>query len=50
VLESAARWGIAHLLAIHHPDSAKAPVVSEHFPGIHHFNELAPGQQEYDTQ
>jgi 5'-nucleotidase len=50
VLESAARWGITHLLAIHHPDSAKEPVISEHFPGIHHFNELAPGQQEYDPQ
>ena len=40
VLESAQRWGIRYLLAIYHPDSQKAPVVSERFPGIHHFHEL----------
>jgi len=40
VLESAQRWGIQHLLAIFHPDSQKPPVVSERFPGIHHFQEL----------
>ena len=48
VLESAALWGIGHLLMVFHPDSAKAPVVSDRFPGIHHFDELAPGQQDSD--
>lgn len=40
VLESAARWGIAQLLTIYHPDSRKAPDTNSRFPGIHHFDEL----------
>jgi len=40
VLESAQRWGIGHLLAIQHPDSAKPAQPQEQFPGIHHFDEL----------
>ncbi len=40
VLESAARWGIAFLLAIFHPDSQKEPNTDSRFPGIHHFDEL----------
>ena len=48
VLESAARWGIGHLLMVFHPDSARPPVTSDRFAGIHHFDELAPGQQESD--
>ncbi|MDO6680738.1 MULTISPECIES: GMP/IMP nucleotidase [unclassified Oceanobacter] len=40
VLESAQRWGIHYLLAIHHPDSQREPVLQNRFPGILHFDEL----------
>lgn len=40
VLESAQRWGIAHLLAVFQPDSQKQAAISDRFPGILDFDEL----------
>lgn len=44
VLDSAKQYGIAHLLAIHQPDSQILRQVSE-YPAIHHFNEIMPPKQ-----
>ena len=42
VLTSAKTWGFKHLLTIFHPDSQKAPNTQSKHPGIHHFDELLP--------
>jgi putative hydrolase of the HAD superfamily len=44
ILHSAKRYGIAHLLCIHQPDSQQQRQVSE-YPAIHHFDEIMPGLQ-----
>ena len=41
VLDSARDFGIAHLLAIHQPDS-QIPRTIEGYPAIHHFSEIMP--------
>ena len=42
VLESARRFGIAHLLTLLQPDSGRQKRVDTRFPGIHHFDEIMP--------
>ena len=44
VLESAAKYGIAHLLTLLQPDSKRQKRIDTRFPGIHHFDEIMPGQ------
>jgi putative hydrolase of the HAD superfamily len=46
VLKSAQTWGFKHLLTIFHPDSQKAPNTQSEHPGIHHFNELMPKEDD----
>lgn len=46
VLKSAQTWGFKHLLTIFHPDSKKAPNTDSEHPGIHHFDELMPAQDD----
>lgn len=41
VLDSAKRYGIAHILAIHQPDS-QTPRRIEKYPAIEHFDEIMP--------
>jgi 5'-nucleotidase len=41
VLDSAKKFGIQHLLAIHQPDSTLIRTISE-YPAIHHFDEIMP--------
>ncbi len=43
VLESAEHYGIAHLLAIHQPDSQAGVVETRHFPALKSFEEIIPG-------
>ncbi|MEM9256459.1 MAG: GMP/IMP nucleotidase [Pseudomonadota bacterium] len=43
VLESAHRFGIAHLLTLLQPDSGEQKRIQTRFPGIHHFDEIMPG-------
>jgi len=40
VLDSAHRYGIAHLLTLLQPDSRRQKRVDTRFPGIHHFDEI----------
>lgn len=42
VLESARRFGIAHLVCINQPDSQKPPVKSGQFIDVCHFDEIMP--------
>ena len=42
VLESAQRYGIAHLLTLLQPDSQRQKRIDTRFPGIHHFDEIMP--------
>jgi len=42
VLESAQRYGIAHLLTLLQPDSKRQKRIDTRFPGIHHFDEIMP--------
>ena len=44
VLESAANYGIAHLLTLLQPDSKRQKRIDTRFPGIHHFDEIMPGE------
>jgi HAD superfamily hydrolase (TIGR01509 family) len=44
VLQSAADYGIAHLLTLLQPDSQGQKRFDTHFPGIHHFDEIMPGE------
>ena len=46
VLKSAQIWGVKHLLTIFHPDSQKAPNTDSEHPGILHFDELMPVQND----
>jgi|SRR5690554_1881778 len=45
VLDSARDYGIAHLLAIHQPDS-QVPRRIEAYPAIEHFNEIMPDAED----
>ncbi|MBT3196134.1 MAG: GMP/IMP nucleotidase [Gammaproteobacteria bacterium] len=42
VLRSAQQYGIAHLLAVHRPDTKNPPKDVEDFEAINHFRELLP--------
>jgi HAD superfamily hydrolase (TIGR01509 family) len=42
VLDSARRYGIAHLLTLLQPDSKLQKRLDTRFPGIHHFDEIMP--------
>ena len=42
VLDSAQRYGIAHLLTLLQPDSSLQKRLDTRFPGIHHFDEIMP--------
>ena len=42
VLDSAHRYGIAHLLTLLQPDSRLQKRLDTRFPGIHHFDEIMP--------
>jgi putative hydrolase of the HAD superfamily len=44
VLESAREYGIAHLLTLLQPDSQRQKRIDTQFPGIHHFDEIMPGE------
>lgn len=44
VLESARDYGIAHLLTLLQPDSQRQKRIDTRFPGIHHFDEIMPGE------
>jgi 5'-nucleotidase len=44
VLESAQQYGIAHLLTLLQPDSRQLKRIDTRFPGIHHFDEIMPGE------
>lgn len=44
VLESARKYGIAHLLTLLQPDSQRQKRIDTQFPGIHHFDEIMPGE------
>lgn len=44
ILEAAATYGIAHLLTLLQPDSQQEMRSSTQFPGIHHFDEIMPGE------
>jgi HAD superfamily hydrolase (TIGR01509 family) len=44
VLDAAQRYGIAHLLTLLQPDSQIQKRLDTRFPGIHHFDEIMPGQ------
>ncbi len=43
ILESAREYGIAHLLTLLQPDSSRQKRIDTRFPGIHHFDEIMPG-------
>ena len=43
VLASAQQYGIAHLLTLLQPDSRRQKRIDTRFPGIHHFDEIMPG-------
>jgi putative hydrolase of the HAD superfamily len=43
VLASAQQYGIAHLLTMLQPDSTGQKRIDTRFPGIHHFDEIMPG-------
>lgn len=49
ILESAQRYGITHLLTLLQPDSQQQMRMETQFPGIHHFDEIMPKQQENGT-
>lgn len=44
VLESAQQYGIAHLLTLLQPDSQQLKRIETRFAGIHHFDEIMPGE------
>jgi HAD superfamily hydrolase (TIGR01509 family) len=44
VLDSAQQYGIAHLLTLLQPDSQQLKRIDTRFPGIHHFDEIMPGE------
>jgi len=44
VLDSAREYGIAHLLTLLQPDSQRQTRLDTRFPGIHHFDEIMPGE------
>ncbi len=44
VLDSARAYGIAHLLTLLQPDSQRQKRLDTRFPGIHHFDEIMPGE------
>ncbi len=44
VLESARRYGVAHLLTLLQPDSSRQMRIDTQFPGIHHFDEIMPAE------
>ena len=44
VLESAQKYGIAHLLTLLQPDSRQLKRINTRFPGIHHFDKIMPGE------
>lgn len=44
VLDSAQQYGIAHLLTLLQPDSRRLKRIDTRFPGIHHFDEIMPGE------
>lgn len=44
VLDSAQQYGIAHLLTLLQPDSKRLKRIDTRFPGIHHFDEIMPGE------
>ena len=43
VLASAEQYGITHLLTMLQPDSRRQMRIDTRFPGIHHFDEIMPG-------
>ena len=45
VLQSASRYGIAHLVTLLQPDSKLQKRLDTRFPGIHHFDEIMPAEQ-----
>lgn len=48
VLDSAHRYGIAQLLTLLQPDSRRQLRIDTRFPGIHHFDEIMPGESTPD--
>jgi len=44
VLASAQEYGIVHLLTLLQPDSKRDKRIDTRFPGIHHFDEILPGE------
>jgi putative hydrolase of the HAD superfamily len=45
ILHSAQQYGIAHLMTLLQPDSRAQKRLDTRFPGIHHFDEIMPGEQ-----
>ena len=43
VLASAQQYGVTHLLTLLQPDSKRQKRIDTRFPGIHHFDEIMPG-------
>jgi GMP/IMP 5'-nucleotidase len=46
VLDSARDYGIVHLLTLLQPDSQRQRRIDTRFPGIHHFDEIMPGDSQ----
>ena len=44
VLDAAQQYGVKHLLTLLQPDSSRQKRIDTRFPGIHHFDEIMPGQ------
>lgn len=44
VLRAARRYGLAHLLAVRHPDSRRGPKDTEEFEAVDDFREIMPGR------
>jgi HAD superfamily hydrolase (TIGR01509 family) len=45
VLQSASKYGIAHLMTLLQPDSKLQKRLDTRFPGIHHFDEIMPADE-----
>lgn len=45
VLDAARSFGVGHLLTMLQPDSSRQKRIDTRFPGIHHFDEIMPGQR-----
>jgi HAD superfamily hydrolase (TIGR01509 family) len=48
VLQSAHRYGIAHLMTLLQPDSKLQKRLDTRFPGIHHFDEIMPARLDHE--